>query len=281
MWGRERDSFDPPGWGPIIWQGVEYVIADLNDFHGCFIAETSEWSLSATRPTIWFTSENNTAFIFLDDDGAPMGRAGDVRLSATGYIYSGEIDFGMPRVLKQLRVIEGYVENLDAAHKFEFFPYLDGSGSSTQVGADITGSAPSGGTGYFERFWTQDSSDTCRRLILKVNWGASDNIYDQDGPMMRDVMLHAIALPDTTNVWTFLVRAEDDTMRTAKKIRTEMEGYKNDLLKYELPDGDSFNGVLTGIRMLRANEVRELVVDGNQPIPKYIMAATVREMVSS
>ena len=68
--------------------------------------------------------------------------------------------------------------------------------------------------------------------------------------------------------------------RTAKAIRTEWEAYIGDLLKFELPDGDSFNGVASPLEMLRADEISKLTPRNQEP-PNYIFRVTVREMPSS
>lgn len=277
-WGRERHDADPPGWGPLIWHILAQPAADHDDFHGCFVTETSERSLADTSPYIWYAAGNSVSGKPLDKEGAPRLTRGQISV-ADSWVYSGDIDFGCPRVLKQLWKIDGWADDINTDHLFRFRVARDGGALAT-VGSDITSD------GYFEQFWTQDSADTARSFLTYCKFEESSNSENQNGPHLRDVMLHAVALPDTTNVWTFLVAAEEETMRTAKLIRTEMEAYKNDLLKFEMPDGDSFNGVLTGIRMLRANEVRELAVDRDDkgkalPIPKYTIAVTVREMVSA
>lgn len=280
--GRERDSdIDPPG-PPLVWHVVSSVMADANEYHGCYVAQRGElFGANKTRPSLWFpTAEgagsDNAGYVELDLDSGPLSYRGHIDVEAVAQVcYSGEFDFGYSRVLKQLRVIDGWAEDFAASgHSVTMEIVLDGATQAT-VGSAITSD------GYFERFWVQDTNDTARFLQVGVSWDHSSNLTNTNGPRLMNVMVRGVLLPDTTNVWTFLVHAEEGTSRTAKLIRTEIEGYKNDLLKYELPDGDSFNGVLTGIRMLRANEIRELVVDKDQPLPKYIMAVTVRELVSS
>ncbi|KKK94654.1 hypothetical protein LCGC14_2680700, partial [marine sediment metagenome] len=273
-WGRERTRNDPPGELPIIWHALDLASGDLNDFHGIFVTETSEFSSTEQRPCLWFANGNDVSYIWLDKDGAPMARRGDIDLATAGPITSGRIDFGLPRVPKQLRVIDGWAEDFGSVSgNFQLSVYLDG-GSQVNVGSAISSD------GYFEAFWTQDSNDTCRSMLAEVTWTGTSSLTDTNGPHLRDVTVRAVALPDTTRVWTFLCAAQDGNARTGKKIRSELEGYKNDLKKYELPDGDSFSGVMTGVRLLRADELRDLA-ERNQKPPTYVMAVTVREMVAT
>ena len=274
-YGRERERNDPPGWGPIIWHTIDMASGDFDDFHGIGITERSEFSATETRPCLWYANGNNVSYTWLDKDGAPQGRRGDIDVSdGSTLIVSGRADFDMPRVPKQLRVIDGWAEDFGSVSGgFTLKVGIDGSGLGV-VGAAIQSD------GYFERFWTQDTSDTGRSMLVGCTWAGVSSLTDTNGPRLRDVMIRAVALPDTTRVWTFLCAARDGEARTGKKIRSEIEGYKNDLKKYELPDGDSFSGVLTRIRLLRADEVRDLTPYNQQP-PHYVMEVTVREMVSS
>ena len=273
-WGRERERSDPVGWGPIIWQVIESVVADLDDFRGISISETSESSATLIRPTLWSATTNQTLYAFLAKDGTPAGERGSIDLANSGVLQSGEIDFGYPRVLKQLQVIEGWAENLTANHVFKLSVYRDGSNSKEQVGANITAD------GFFQRFWTQDTNDTARSVIFHVDWSPSDDLTDQDGPFLRDIMMRAVAVPNTTREWTFLFAVEDEQGKTAKKIRSELEGYVGDLKRYTLPDRDVFNGVMGAPRMLRADEIARLTPRNQEP-PHYVIAATVREMSGS
>lgn len=274
MYGRERDKADPPGWGPIIWHALDAAQADLSDFHGITITETSEFSLTETRPVLWYATENSIRYIILDKDGGPGNRRGDIDLASSAVLNSGTLDFGLPRVVKQLRVIEGWAEDMAAAgNAFSFNVYRDG-GTAEAVGSSITED------GFFERFWTQDSNDTARSTIVRTIWAGTGSLTSQNGPRLSNVSVRAVALPDTTRVWTLFLTAEDKPGKTGKLVRAELEGYKNDLEKWELPDGDSFNGVLTKLRLLRADEVKNLT-PRNQDPPHYVVEATVREMISS
>jgi hypothetical protein len=209
----------------------------------------------------------------LDKDGAPAGKRGDIDLDTSGQIYTGELDFDLPRVTKQLHKIDGWAEDMNTGHKWQVYAYRDG-GSQEQVGSDITTD------GYFEAFWTQDTNDTARMVVVQVSWSASDNTTNQNGPHLRDVMIRAIALPDVTREWTFLFAVEDEQAKTAKKIRSELEAYVGDMKKYTLPDRDTFNGVMGKPRMLRADEINRLTPRNQEP-PHYVIAATVREMSGS
>ena len=279
--GRERDSSDPPGWGPIVWQVVAVTGAsgaDFDDFHGIHITELSEYNATEIRPCLWYANGNVVSYLWLDKDGGVASRRGQMDLATSAVLTGGFIDGGTP-VNKQLRVIEGTAEDFGTVTgTWQFQVYRDGA-AAENVGATITAD------GAFERFWTQDSADIAKGVNIRLVWVGSANITNTNGPHLKDLRLRMLPLPDTADAWTFLVYAKEETMRTAKKIRTEIEGYANDLKKFELPDGDSFNGIVTGIRMLRANEIRELTVDRDDkgkalPLPRYIMAVTVREMVS-
>ena len=273
-YGRERLPTDPDGWGPIIWHCLDLASGTFNDFHGIFVSETSKFSATETRPCLWFANGNDISYIWLDKDGAPSGRRGNIDLATVGIINSGQIDFGMPRVKKQLRVLDGWAEdfgNVGATFWLRIYP--DG-GSGVSVQAAISAD------GYFERFFTQDTSDTFRSLLFEALWTGSTNLTDSNGPHLRDVAIRAVAMPDLTNVWTLLFAGEDGTSRTGKKIKDDLEGYKNDLKKYKLPDEETFNGIMTGIRLLRRDEINELTERGQEP-PRYVLACTVREMVSS
>lgn len=273
MWGRERDETDPPGWGPTIWHVIDLVGADRDDFHGCFVAETSEFGASDVRPTLWVSTGNNVIYYWLDRDGAPLSRRGDIGVAGSATtVQSGNFHYGMPQVTKQLRVIQGWGENLAATHPFRFYVYRDGSASKEQVGSDLITD------GFFQRFWTQDSNDTARSMIVEVNLNDSGTV-NQNGPRVRNVTVEAVALPDTTPVWTFLISVKDKS-KTAKKVRSELEGYIGDLKKYKLPDGDTFSGIMTDVRLLRADEMRSLTERMQEP-PRFIYQASVREMVSS
>ncbi|KKN19511.1 hypothetical protein LCGC14_0944980 [marine sediment metagenome] len=272
--GREREETDPPGWGPIVWHAVNKIAADFDDFHGIEISETSEFSASEVRPTAWFTTGNNVRYAPLDKDGSLRSRRGDIDLydSAT-FVTAGDFDFGIPRVTKQLHKIDGWAEDMKSGHLFRWRVAIDG-GSLAAVGSDITTD------GYFENFWTQDSSDTARSMIIELQGIITDNLTSQDGPHLRDVMVRAIAQPDVTREWTFLFAVEDEQGKTAKKIRSELEAYVGDLKKYVLPDKDTFNGVMGAPRMLRADEINRLTPRNQEP-PHYVIAATVREMSAS
>ncbi len=273
LWGRERTEEDPPGWGPLVWHTVSGAGGDFNDFHGCTITETSEFSSSETRPFLWGPSVNEIRYMQLDKDGAPAGRRGDIDLASSGDIHTGELDFGLPRVTKQLHKIDGWAEDMNTGHKWQLYVFRDG-GSSEQVGSDITSD------GYFEAFWTQDTNDTARMVIVRVRWTASDNTTNQNGPHLRDVMIRAVAVPDVTREWTFLFAVKDEQSKTAKKIRSELEAYVGDLKKYTLPDRDTFNGVMGKPRLLRADEIDKLTPRNLEP-PTYVIAAVVREMSGS
>lgn len=272
--GRERDRTDAEGWGSIIWHVLDGVLGDFDDFHGIHVAETSEFGGSDVRPTLWFANGNNVNYIWLDRDGAPIGKRGDIELDAAGSITSGEFDFGFSRVPKQLDVIEGWAEDMKSGHSFQFSAVLDGSAIGQNVGSAITSD------GFFQRFWTQDSDDTSRNMLIDCTWAGSSNLTDQDGPHLRDVMVRAIALPDVTREWTFLFAVEDEQGKTAKKIRSELEGYVGDLKKYTLPDRDTFIGVMGKIRMLRADEINRLTPRNQEP-PTYVISAPVREVSGS
>ncbi len=277
FWGRERDVNDPPGWGPLVWHAIGNPVADRNDFHGVFIAETSEFGATDVRPTLWAPSTNDIVRYKLDRDGGPISRGGDIDLqsgvSPAITLVSGNIQFGTPSVLKQLRVIDGWAEDFKDTNDIFRLRVIRDGGSAETVGANITAD------GYFERFWTQDSNDTARQILVVIDWLGTGN-SSTDGPRLRDVTLRAVALPDTAQVWTFNFYVRDDTVRTAKVLRSELEGYLQDLKQYELPDADTINGVMTSIRLLRADEINELFAD-MQPPPKYVLQAQVREMVSA
>ncbi len=268
VYGRERDEdVDPPGWGPIIWHIINMSSGDLNDFHGIFISETSEFSSSQTRPVLWIAAGNNLRYFFLDKDGAPQGRRGDIDLdAASSGVVSGAFDFGLPRVTKQLRVIEGWAEDFGSVvAAFRFSVYRDG-GALENVGAAITAD------GFFSRFWTQDSNDTARSMLVRVGWSTTSNLTDSNGPHLRDVVIRAVALPNQTILHTFLIEATDN-MKTSKKILSEIEVYVNDLLQYERPGGDTFNGVMRDVELITTGE--------EKGIPRYALRAVVREMISS
>lgn len=274
--GRERGASDAPGWGPIIWHTMDIPTADPNDFHGIFITETSESSATAVQPCLWFADGNNVSYLFLDRDGAPQQARGNIDLEDSGsavYITSGDLDFGFPAVQKQLRVIEGWADDIADGHDFYFFAGIDGAGISA-MSAAVTED------GFFQRFWTQDSADTGRSMVVRVLWIGTSNLTNSNGPHLRDVIIRAVLLPKVTRVWTFFLTARDEQAKTGKLVRSELETYVNDLKKWKLPDGDSFNGVLTDLKLLRADEVRNLT-PRNQPPPHYIIRAVVREMVSA
>ena len=275
IWMRERDAIDPSGWGPIISHTAALGTGDLDDFHGMHITELSENTSTIIKPALWFADGNNVSFIFLDNDGKPLIEQGATDINSNEVnIFSGDITFGFPKVLKQLRVIEGWAENLNTNHSFQFAVFRDGGAGASDVGAAITTD------GFFQRFWTQDSNDTARALVLQCGFTATSNTTDQNGPYLRDVSLRAVALPNTAQIWTFNFYVRDDMVRTAKGLRSELEGYLQDLKQYELPDGDTINGVMTAIRLLRADEIHELFSD-MQPPPKYVLQAQVRQMVSA
>jgi hypothetical protein len=272
--GRERDDSDPPGWGPLVWQTIDLPTADFNDFHGVFIAELSRFSATETRPSLWYANGNDVSYIWLDKDGAPLSRRGDIDLATTGSVTSGKFDFDIPRVPKQLWAIEGWAEDFGSVTgSFQFNVYRDG-GSLEAVGSTITSD------GFFRQFWTQDTNDIARALLVNVTWTGTSSITDTNGPHLRDVVLRAIALPRTTRDWTVLFRVEDEQAKTAKKIRSELEGYVGDLKKFTLPDRDTFNGVMGKPRLLRADEIQDLF-PRNQPPPKYVISAPLREMAGS
>lgn len=248
------------------------VNADFDDFHGIYVSETSRFSASEVRPCLWFASGNNLGYIWLDKNGAPMLRRGDVDVAAAAIVSSGRIDFGYPRVPKQLRYISGWAEDMVTDNGFALWVFLDG-GSADPVGA-ITAD------GYFDEYWVQDTDDTCRSLLFSAQWVAAGDTTDLNGPLMRDIQLHAVLQPKVTRVWEFLLMAEEKPARTAKAIRTEWEAYIGDLLKFELPDGDSFNGVASPLEMLRADEISKLTPRSQTP-PSYIFRATIREMPSA
>jgi hypothetical protein len=274
VFARERAEDDPLGWGPMIWHVLDTPASDDDDFHGIFITRLSEFGASDIRPCLWIANGNRVDYFWLETDGSPIQRAGDITLAPSGNITSGDIDGDMPQVSKQLRMISGWVENFaGSGHSLQFLAALDGASYAT-VAAAITAD------GYFERFWTQDSSDVARVINIQMNWTGSDNLTSQNGPYARDVVVHLVALPDTTREWTFLFDVEDEQSKTAKKIRSELEGYVGDLKKYTLPDKDTFNGVMGKPRMLRADEISALTPRNQEP-PHYVIAAPVREMSGS
>jgi hypothetical protein len=271
---RERKETDPPGPMPLISQVIALPSADFNDFHGVHITETSKFSASETRPCLWYADGNDLRYIWLDKDGAPLSRRGDIGLMAVGSVTSGRIDGGMPNVPKQLWAIEGWAEDFGSVvGAFRFSVYRDG-GSLEDPGSTISSD------GFFRQFWTQDSNDTARTLLVQVRWVGNSNLTNTNGPHLRDVVLRVVALPRTSREWMFLFDVADQTGRTAKKIRSELEGYVGDLKKYTLPGRDTFNGIMGKPRMLRADEISALTPRNQEP-PEYVIAAPVIEKAGS
>ncbi len=275
-WGRERTRDDAPGWGPIIWHNLHRPTIDLNDFHGCFVAETAEFAAAEPRPCFFYASGNNAKYIWLDKDGSVSNKRGEIDLGGSSDHVTGDIDFGYPHVNKQLASIEGWGEDFAVSgHKFAFTAALDGSATYNNVGNTTVTS-----DGFFTIPWIQDTNDVARTFSIIVSWAGTGNLTDQDGPRLRDVIIRAVALPDTTREWTFLFAVEDEQSKTAKLIRSELEGYVGDMKKYTLPDRDTFNGVMGKPRMLRADEINALTPRNLDP-PHYVIAASVREMSGS
>ena len=273
--GRERNVSDPPGWGPIVWHIIQDTNADFDDFYGVFITKTSEFSATETRPCLWSADGNNLTHTFLDKDGAPASRRGDIDIAASAEVISGRIDGGMPNVPKQLQVIEGWLADIAANQNFQLKVFRDGEISSENVGSVVSSD------GFFRNFWTQDSNDTARSILARVVFAGSGSVLtDTNGPHLRGVVIRMIALPRTTREWTFLFAVEDKQSKTAKKIRSELEGYVGDLKKYTLPDKDTFNGVMGKPRLLRADEINALTPRNQEP-PHYIISCVVREMAGS
>lgn len=275
MWGYESGNAQKP----ITWHCIGSVTADFNDFHGMHITHTSKFSASETRPCLWFANGNDVSYIWLDKGGAPMWRRGDIDLAASATVISGNMDLGYPRVPKQLRKISGWAEDFSAtddAHKFQFKAYLDG-GSAANVGAAITASGGVAPDGYFERWFTQDTNDLARSLLIECLWTGAASLTDQNGPHLRDVELSTVAQPRVTRTWAFLFGVKDEQSRTATTVRSELEAYIGDLKTYKLPDNATFNGTMGDIRALRDDEISELTERGQEP-PKYVFAAHIREM---
>ncbi|MEE9149968.1 MAG: hypothetical protein V3U27_21530 [Candidatus Tectomicrobia bacterium] len=278
--GVERDTqLHPPGWGPLVWHVVASYAGDLNDFSGCHVSERSEANPGVVTeyPYVWFPKGDNLSHQQRDHDGSPfISYAAQSNLdSGTQVAYASDIDFGFPRVLKQFRKVDGFSEALVTGHAFQIKVGIDGNSI-----ANLGSALGSSDDGYWERFFTQDSSDTGRYLTLGFSWSSSGDITDVTHALLKDIRVHAVLLPDTAQVWTFNFWVADGMVKTAKKLRSELEAFLQDLKQYELPDGDKINGVMTGIRLLRADEIRDLFPD-MQPPAKYILQATVREMVSS
>ncbi len=274
VYGRKREDSDPPGWGPIIWHSIDSPTADLDDFHGMYVTHTSEFSATETKPTLWYANGNNVRYIWLEKDGSPMSKRGSIDLGAGATVTSGRMTFNTPMVDKQMFVIEGWAEDFGSVNGYFLFRVYRDGGTVEDVGATITAD------GYFRRLWTQDDKDTGRSMNVAVAWVGASSLTSTNGPHLRDVMIRPLPLPTTTRSWTFLFAAEDGSSLTSKKIRSDLEGYKNDLKKFKLPDEDTFNGVLTGIRLLRADEISELKLRNQEP-PKYALACTVREMLTT
>lgn len=264
------------------WQTIAVIAADFNDFHGIHVAETSKFSASEVRPCLFFAAGNNLSWIWLDKNGAPMLRRGDIDLHTSATVASGRIDNGMPRVNKQLTYVSGWAEGFAATadhHQFQLKVYRD-DGNAESVGTAITGDGSSP-DGYFTKYWTQDTNDEYRSLIFEATWTGTGSLTDQDGPRLRDVQIHAIAKPATTRLWSFLISAkDDDSFRTATTIRSDLEGYLNDLKKYKFPHEDAFSGMLVDLQPVRADEINQLTPRGQSP-PHFVFRATVREMPSS
>lgn len=277
LFGRERRADDPSSSEPLVWNVLDTNLQAATEFNGIFTAQTSERSETSViiRPSLWFGFGNNVGFQYLDHDGAPLSfRTRINQDDLNTLIVTGEFDFDLPRVNKQFRVIDGWAEDMSTNAAFRIRVYVDG-GSAVTLGSDVTAD------GYFENFWTQDTSDTGRSLQVEIDFRPnSQNDTNTNGSRLRDVMVRAVALPDMAQIWTFNFYVRDEQVKTAKKIRSELEGFVNDLKQYELPDGDKVNGVMTSVRLLRADEINELFSD-MQPPPKYVLQAQVREMVSS
>ncbi len=275
MFGRERDASDPPGWGPLVWHTVDVPLVEADSFLGHHIARTAEFGASDIRPLLLTQFGKNLRRMWLDRDGAPISRLGDIDVAASEFFAStGDLDFGLPRALKQLQVIEGQAEHFGSVTgSWQFSVERDGSNSEENVGATITAD------GFFQRFWTQDTNDTARSISLNIKFTGAANLTSTEGPQLKDVVVQAVAVPDVTREWTFLFDVEDDG-KTAKKKRSEIEAYVGDLKKYKLPDGDTFNGVMGKVRMLRADEISALTPRNQEP-PHYVMAAPVREVSGS
>jgi hypothetical protein len=130
--------------------------------------------------------------------------------------------------------------------------------------------------GFWRRYWTQDTSDVARSFLLFIDWTGSDNLTSQSGPRLRNVVVRMEAQPKTSQLWTLLLHVADDG-NTALALRSELEGYRGDLLKFTLPHETAFNGVLNSTRLLRDDEIGELDWDQQDP-PKYVIACEVKEM---
>lgn len=271
-WGRERDRLDPPGWGPLIWHVIDSVTADLDDFHGIFVAETGEFGATDIRPSLWFADGNNVAYVWLDKDGSPQSRRGNIDLPASSSVYAGRFNYDLPLVTKQWQLIEGWAEDMAASgHKFSFIAYMEGDTAQTLT--NITSN------GFFQAFWVPGATATGRILSLGVTWTGTDNLTSTNGPHLRDLRVRSVAMPGITREWTFLFNVKDDMAKTAKKLEDELEVNIGSLLSWERPGGDSFRGVLAGTRLLRADEIQER--RGKQPPPRYVIAGTVREVATS
>jgi len=252
------------------------VTADFDDFHGVYVSETSKFSASEIRPCLWFANGNDLSYIWLDKNGAPMLRRGDIDVAAAATVTSGRIDFGFPRVPKQLRFIDGWAEDMEAGasdHSFTLNVYRDGS-TVEAVGSVVNAD------GYFDEYWTQDTNDTCRSLLFSAVFAGGTDTTDINGPLLRDIQLHAVLQPKVTRVWQYLVYAKDDSMKTSKTICSEWEAYIGDLLKFKVPFEDAIIGVASPLEMLRADEISKLTPRSQTP-PSYVFRATVREMPSS
>lgn len=274
MWGRERDDNDPLGWGPIIWHVIDIVTADDADFHGIYVAETAEFASGDIRPCLFYPHGNKVRYQWLDNDGAPARRRGNIDLGTTGKVIGGVFDFGFPQVTKQLCFIEGWAEDFGTVvGSFQFNVYRDSETGAEAVDASPTITAD----GYFKKSWTQDTDDTARSMLPEVVWTGTSSLTSTNGPHLRDVKIHAKLQPAVTRIWTFLMAVEDKREKTGKKKLAELEACIGDLKKYELPDGRSFNGVMDKPRLMRDDEIAQLK-ESNQEMPKFVMVVPVREM---
>lgn len=161
---RERQNGEA-GFGPLVFYSLEQLVNPIVESM-CF------WGGSdSLQPRLYFERSGvGISYYLLGRTGGPDRTDSALTYAPSGSHWCSANDNGNPNTLKTVTVAE-YVAGgtLSASAYFQLQLSWDGSGSYTQMGANITA------TGWGQRFLTAGTNDTGRRPKLRIDYSSNSS----------------------------------------------------------------------------------------------------------
>ena len=213
-------------------------------------------------PNLWYQLGNNIAYIpLVAGAGSPDGGTWGEN-NATGTLYFPQTDLGKTD-LKWLRVIEVESRANQTGLSWSVGVCRDAATGAT-VGAVFTAD------GLTERFWTQGTNDTCRRVRPYLTWTTSGYTPDATSPEVFRYTIRAESLPKDADIIEATLILGEDTGVTAETQLSRLKALKR-AGQCKVRDIDGNIVYCTVVTIQRT----ELIVEEGKP-PKRAVTLTLR-----